>query len=719
MSVTSKIPKGLHDAMMGDRLVLFVGAGLSRSAGAPDWRGLLNSLIGLCKKELVPIADESELHNLVNGPSADMLIAAGYLQDQLKERMDQHIYDTLQGLSIQDVHRTIVQLPIAGIVTTNFDTLLESAYREVLGISPTIVLPRDVHTLARIDERKPWVLKLHGTSDAPSNIVLSTRDFEDLMNNAAAMTTLTRLLQQYTFLFLGFSLNDPDTLDLLSRLRISFSGRQRRHYALMESTAIGPIKLASVELQYQIQILKYTKSSDAHPEVLDFVRLLAAQYAQAREATMQKLLFLITRPGVWPSSNSEPLLLVTNANPQWRSSGSSPALSSVESRAYLLPSLTGNASDLDSLGISLSNLLGVAPAAIILHPDTETFVSSKFNPALGKPTRYTFTFVSVELANQPANLAAPQLSLGGRWYEWQSVLSLRGHTASMALNGDVFIELCRRYGSRLERLPISMNSPLHISVDPYDYRARTYDRLSWVRDDSLHARIVAVAETMQARGIVDLGCGPALLGQMYSYRKDFEYVGLEGSVEMLARAKENLSGKPYCCVKGFDISQDSMVDKYDQWCFVLKNVLHLASAPFHLITSLKGRLGRPAALLIIETVSPNMECLSWIQLLFEALGVHHKKNWFLRGQLEYQLKLLGVHIRSIETYDQFIEIDPWLSSFPLSVDQRHAVRDIISSMPPSVRNEMKYALDNSTGQEHLLRLQEILVVDLDGGDHRV
>jgi hypothetical protein len=82
------------------------------------------------------------------------------------------------------------------------------------------------------------IYKMHGDIEHPSDAVLTKDDYEKYhRTHAPFITALSGDLVEKTFLFLGFSFSDPNLDYVLSRIRATFDGNQRRHYCIMKKRA--------------------------------------------------------------------------------------------------------------------------------------------------------------------------------------------------------------------------------------------------------------------------------------------------------------------------------------------------------------------------------------------------------------------------------------------------------------------------------------------------
>lgn len=182
------------------RLVPFMGAGISVSAGAPTWAGLITALASA--------AGVSGETTRLLAESQDVLDQAEYLHREFAAAHPHSPRAFAQAvIDAVDVPRyglgpaLLASLTAEQAITLNYDRLFEMAARDA-GLERRVI-PGDETDGDR------WLLKLHGTVDEPDSIVL-TRDHylrfhteRDSLTSLAKATLMTRRL-----LFVGFGMTD-------------------------------------------------------------------------------------------------------------------------------------------------------------------------------------------------------------------------------------------------------------------------------------------------------------------------------------------------------------------------------------------------------------------------------------------------------------------------------------------------------------------------------
>ncbi len=210
-------------ALKENNAAIFAGAGLSSGAGFVNWTELLRSVA-----EELSLKIEREQHDLVS-------LAQYYCNEHSgRGKLNQIITDEFQRrASITENHRILARLPITTYWTTNYDTLIETALREN-GKNPDVKI--DPENLAlTLSDRDAVVYKMHGDVSQVHKAVITRDDYEKYeLTHSLFTTALQGDLVSKTFLFIGFSFNDPNLNYILSRIRIRLEGNQRPHYCFLK-----------------------------------------------------------------------------------------------------------------------------------------------------------------------------------------------------------------------------------------------------------------------------------------------------------------------------------------------------------------------------------------------------------------------------------------------------------------------------------------------------
>ncbi len=218
-------------ALNREKLVIFVGAGVSKNSGLPTWGQLVQEFAGkidyptngrLATEEYIRIPqyyyclDESEGHSSYYS----------LLKSMLPENIRPNLLDEL-----------IVSLHPKHIVTTNFDTLLDQV------ASGYEVIREDKDLMTGISSH--YLLKLHGDIRQPEKLVFKEDDYLHYSHTHRLMETfLKSLLIDHVFLFVGYSLNDYNLKTFVSWIEyiaeeMHVKQQMHRNYFLSSSLHAG------------------------------------------------------------------------------------------------------------------------------------------------------------------------------------------------------------------------------------------------------------------------------------------------------------------------------------------------------------------------------------------------------------------------------------------------------------------------------------------------
>lgn len=231
----------LAKAAVKGRLLLFVGTGFSRAAvpiekepGKPtvlSWTELLREIC--CKMQLDPnqfilparakYSPPTNASDTIEIP--DIQYACPAIASRICEEWTRHHHqkdvnsgvrymkDLIAGLAtwvplkrMRSRIRTVLQaIQPAGIITTNYDTVLEAAL-DIKGKS----IERNELFFPGNNARIP-IWHIHGSIQVPNSIVVTQEDYQLFFRpEDYVQRKLTMLLREYTTLFIGYSLGDTN-----------------------------------------------------------------------------------------------------------------------------------------------------------------------------------------------------------------------------------------------------------------------------------------------------------------------------------------------------------------------------------------------------------------------------------------------------------------------------------------------------------------------------
>ena len=219
---------------------LFVGSGFSRRhMGTDSWEGLLRHLcmrvsgdpfrfeayrarcVGsspygdlpavatMLDRDLrIAVLEEDCFESFREEHAEDIRAQHSILKIMAAERLDSFEASTLT--SELDVLREVGRWRVSGVITTNYDNLLESVFPEF-----KVFIGQDDLIFQRTFEVGE-IYKIHGSVDKPESMVLDELDYKKLDETQEYLTAkLLTIFMEYPIVFVGYSLNDPDIQNIL------------------------------------------------------------------------------------------------------------------------------------------------------------------------------------------------------------------------------------------------------------------------------------------------------------------------------------------------------------------------------------------------------------------------------------------------------------------------------------------------------------------------
>ncbi|MCC2543016.1 hypothetical protein COJ79_20395 [Bacillus thuringiensis] len=261
-------------AIQDSNASIFAGAGLSRPAGYVDWKELLRE-----------VAEDLQLDI---DQEVDLIALAQYHVNEFngRSKINQILIDEFtRSVTTTDNHKILSQLPISTYWTTNYDQLIESNLVAVGKKVDKKITPENLSY--SVPGSDAIVYKMHGDSTLPHDAVLTKDDYEGYDQKRKLFGTALRGdLVSKTFLFIGFSFDDPNLSQILSKIRILLNENARTHYCFMKKVNIDDydteeeFRYATIKQGLKIKDLKRYSIKvllvDDYPEVTEILKHIAS-----------------------------------------------------------------------------------------------------------------------------------------------------------------------------------------------------------------------------------------------------------------------------------------------------------------------------------------------------------------------------------------------------------------------------------------------------------
>lgn len=224
----------LCEAICRGNVIPFIGSGMSAPSGYPLWR---NVLIKLSRHSSIGQSRLEELLNAQDYESAFFEIAAD-MPDVVFNECFQNLFPDRRNDPILGSVRFIPHIfPQSDVITTNFDRILEKAYRDYdgHGFDENLHGSHLTHFQRLNSEGRQCLIKIHGDRSWQDFRALTKNEYDVLYSPEGVCTSvLKRLFLSKTLLFMGCSLINDRPLEVFHQLSSETPGEQK-HYALLHA----------------------------------------------------------------------------------------------------------------------------------------------------------------------------------------------------------------------------------------------------------------------------------------------------------------------------------------------------------------------------------------------------------------------------------------------------------------------------------------------------
>lgn len=216
------------------RVVPFVGAGMSQPMGMPSWGDALKELLGR-----LPDADAARISALID--AGEYLRAAQALveHDQVQTANFVRTKYRVQRIKLGGPMGLLPRIAKGCVITTNFDDAIEQTYRNV-GVEFDAYMhgTQEHNFFPRLVRGDRCLLKLHGDADNPVTHILTRAQYADGYGDPFDFRkplpkALRQLFVSQSLLFLGCSLEQDWTLELLEKAKQAEEYAIPSHYAIL------------------------------------------------------------------------------------------------------------------------------------------------------------------------------------------------------------------------------------------------------------------------------------------------------------------------------------------------------------------------------------------------------------------------------------------------------------------------------------------------------
>lgn len=257
-------PKALVRELADRRVLVFVGAGISKAAHPPmpSWSTLITDLAtDLRSKSDIKLV-KSMLRN------GRMLDAAQIVSEGIdRTELNNKLRDTFQIRPIppHDLYKWLLNFDPKIVATTNYDEFIEKNFDRLSGGNEaySIATHSSNDLIDKLRSPTRIIIKMHGCVTDVNGLVLDRVSyFKARKKNFGFFRVLESIFTVNTILFIGYSISDPDLQLMLENVHM-FSENVNGHYALIEKQEHKSIK-RSMKETYNINCIEFPSGGFAN-----------------------------------------------------------------------------------------------------------------------------------------------------------------------------------------------------------------------------------------------------------------------------------------------------------------------------------------------------------------------------------------------------------------------------------------------------------------------
>ena len=266
------VPPKIKEAVNNDKLVVFIGAGVSRLIGCESWRKLADNLIDICyktknKNHICTCINFKEKENLSQEKDHKKIITICHYilkENNLEEVFFKEFNKSLRVDENKEKECNIYKeiYGLRGInITTNADKHFDKMFT-----TANCIYDINAFSASSIDRSKLY--KIHGTQDIRDSLVFTVPQYIRQYNHSGFKNFLEEIFKYYTVLFVGYGMSEFELLDfLITKFDSTNEKKEIKHYILLPFYK-GEENILSFEQSYYnsmgIQVIAYEKDENGY-----------------------------------------------------------------------------------------------------------------------------------------------------------------------------------------------------------------------------------------------------------------------------------------------------------------------------------------------------------------------------------------------------------------------------------------------------------------------
>lgn len=271
-----EVPPAIIEAVNNDKLVVFIGAGVSRVIGCMGWGQLASNLINICfttqnKENTGTCISFKEKESLSKETDHKKIITICHhilcKKNNLEETFFKEFNKSLESVPEKEARYNIYQ-EIFGLRGINITTNADRHYnRQFIPVNRIF----DIREFSPSTIDRSKLYQIHGSQDSSESLVFTVPEYIHRYNNEGFKKFLKNVFTNYTVLFLGYGMSEFELLDfLITKFDSTSDKKEIKHYTLLPFYS-GEENILGFEQSYYnpmgIQVIGYEKDEKGYNQL--------------------------------------------------------------------------------------------------------------------------------------------------------------------------------------------------------------------------------------------------------------------------------------------------------------------------------------------------------------------------------------------------------------------------------------------------------------------
>lgn len=292
------IPKGIFEAAQSGKLVLFIGAGVSRIVGCPSWKDFaIEYLKDLHNKQVINFFEFEKLKtldarklltickNIYKEKKLEPPEMKAFLEGEKDLFEEIPIYDNLYSFNAiyvttnyDDHLDKVARQPTQPLLSIEIESSMEEVNWEKEKSEEKVFYLKDELLISKLKNGN--VIHIHGSVENETTTIMTIVDYiEHYKPNSKPAVFLKEIFEKYTVLFIGYGLEEYEILEFMLS-KTNPATNEIRHYMLYPIFKSESNLLEYYEKYYEnlgVQLIPYPIDKGGYKHLTNVIREWAKQ----------------------------------------------------------------------------------------------------------------------------------------------------------------------------------------------------------------------------------------------------------------------------------------------------------------------------------------------------------------------------------------------------------------------------------------------------------